>query len=278
MDYIELSCQLEPFTQVFADLLIAELGEIGYDSFTQDLGDIKAYILEDQFDLDAVKKLDTIASEQFGTVTLSHSKVKTENWNAVWESNFDPVQAGDKCIVRAPFHELDKEFEYEIIIEPKMSFGTGHHQTTQLILEELIETDLVGKSAVDCGCGTGVLGILAEMRGASEVYAFDNDQWAYENTVENAERNGCSKFTAECGTLELLEGKKFDIVIANINRNILIEGMQYIAGSVRQGGTVLFSGLFTEDVPILQKSAEAFDLSFSTSKSKDNWACAIFTK
>jgi len=278
MDYIELSCKIEPFTQVFADLLIAELGEIGYDSFTQELYDIKAYIPEEKFDIDAVQNLEIVREKQFGTVGLSFNKIETQNWNATWESNFEPVIAGKSCIIRAPFHHPEKDFEYDIVIEPKMSFGTGHHQTTQLMLEQIQQLDVAGKTVADCGCGTGVLGILAQQRGAKKIYAFDYDDWAYQNTLENAERNRCSNFVTECGTLELLQGKLFDIVIANINRNILIEGMSYIAGATKTLGSVLFSGLFTEDLPILEKSAHSFGLKLKSSDTKDNWICAVFTK
>lgn len=278
MDYIELSCKIDPFTQIFADLLMAELGEIGYDSFTQDLGDIKAYITENLFDFEAAQKLDIITSKQYGTVALSHQKIVTQNWNALWESNFDPVIAADNCIVRAPFHTLDKEYTYDIVIEPKMSFGTGHHQTTQLILEKLLTIDIDGKTVADCGCGTGVLGILASMRGAESVFAFDNDDWAYQNTVENTERNNIHNMETLCGTLELLKGRSFDIVIANINRNILIEGMQYISAAVKPGGTIIFSGIFVEDVEIMTHASAEFGLKYVESQTKDKWARAIYTK
>lgn len=278
MDYIELSCQLDPFTQIFADVLMGELGEIGYDSFTQELGDIKAYITENLFDMDAVLQLETVTSGQFGTVLFSHQKIVTQNWNALWESNFEPVIAADNCIVRAPFHDLDRAYEYDIVIEPKMSFGTGHHQTTQLIMEQLLAMDVAGKTVADCGCGTGVLGILASMRGAVSVFAFDNDDWAYQNTVENAQRNNIDNMETLCGTLELLAGRSFDLVIANINRNILIEGMQYLSDAVKPGGMIIFSGIFVEDVEIMTAAAAPFGLVFASSETKDKWARAVYTK
>jgi ribosomal protein L11 methyltransferase len=275
MDYVELSCTIEPFTQIFADLLIGELAEIGYDSFEHELSLIKAYIPAPEFDLNAARNIEIATSGQYGTVSMSYTEIPAQNWNALWESSFQPVIIQEQISVRAAFHPKPEGVKYDIVIEPKMSFGTGHHQTTMLVLQALAEAEIEGKNVADCGCGTGVLGIFASMRGACKVYAFDTDDWAWQNTVENAERNNAA-IEAEIGDLSLLQGKHFDIVVANINRNILIAGMSFISAAAKPKGIIIFSGFFTEDLEIMSDSASEYGFKLLSSRSLDNWCCAIY--
>lgn len=276
MDYIEFTFKLEGETTTLGDLLIYQLGDLGFESFDQQEKYIKAYINETIFSPTIIDNIDNSMLSNFGSYTYTWEKIESKNWNAQWEASFTPVIVNEKCIVRAPFHTIDKTYEYDIIIEPKMSFGTGHHETTKLMMQQILETEITNKSAVDCGCGTGVLAILAEKRGASTVYSFDTDQWAVENSIENYSRNNCAKITCQQGDLSLLNEKKFDIIFANINRNILIDNMNYFAASLNKKGTILFSGIYTIDIKQLEQKAHEFGLKLMHSQSINNWAVCKF--
>lgn len=281
MDYIELTVKYSSKLDFFGDLIVAELGEIGYDSFCQEPDEIKAYIESNLFSETTLTLLNNTNNKEFGTVSFSYIPVKTENWNAKWEEEFQPVVIGNECIVRAPFHTLDKTYKYDVIIEPKMSFGTGHHATTALMIETILEIDFEGKTAVDCGCGTGVLAIVAALRGASKVCAFDIDEWCYQNTIENIEVNklDIDLFDVKLGGFETIaQGEQFDIVIANINRNILINSMKQIEACIAKGGTLLLSGFYETDIPQIKEAALQNNLEFVSFKEKNKWVCCRFTK
>src|ERR1035437_4318125 len=222
MNYLSLEFSLEGKIADAQELAIAILSEVGFESFTDENNHFAAYIQEELYSQEAINEVLPVIWNAIGETNYTINEIPTQNWNQQWESNFEPVIVDSHCIVKAPFHQIEKSYDYEIIIEPKMSFGTGHHETTQLVLSEILATDCKDKTVVDCGCGTGVLAILAKMKGAGKTKAFDVDQWCYENTIENAERNNASDIIVECKGIESIADETYDIIIANINRNILL--------------------------------------------------------
>jgi len=277
MRYYEVLCEYAAGSGDFAEMLIAELAELGFESFTEGNGEVMAYITEDSFSPSLLDEV-FVAKDQRHGASFSWKLIEEENWNKEWESNFQPVVVGNQCIVRAPFHDKEGSFDYDIIVEPKMSFGTGHHETTQLMLEELLATDCEGKTVVDCGCGTGVLAIMAFKRGASKTKGFDVEPWACENTEENFERNGITDGIVECKGVESISGEVYDIVLANINRNILVGSMPQFAQSMHAGSTLLLSGFYRSDIDIITQAATSNGLSFISSREKNNWVACRFTK
>lgn len=278
MNYIELNCQLSP-AEPWSEILIAELADLGFESFTEEENGFKAYINACNYRAKAV----TALFERFkdaGPDRLSFEVIKigSRNWNAVWESNFQAITIADRCHIRAPFHEPKPGVDYEIIIEPKMSFGTGHHETTALVVEWLLETSLQGKRVLDMGCGTGVLAILAAKIGASQVTAIDNYLFAYENTIENAERNNISHMRILHGDAGLLGDETFDVIIANITRNVLLEDMAAYVKVLRQGGILLLSGFLAFDKDIIFAEGEKQGLQYAGEKTLKDWVSLKLTK
>lgn len=256
--------------QTARDILVAELGAIGFESFTEtDDGGLSAYIQSDDWAEGMLEQVQILSSEEVDFEVI-REKIEQVNWNEEWEKNFEPIEVQGKVSVRAPFHE-GEELEYNIVIEPKMSFGTGHHETTHLMIEHLLEIDLKGKSVLDMGCGTGILAIFAEMRGASEVEAIDIDPWCYENSVENVARNGCQRIKVFEGDASLLKMQKFDVIIANINRNILLSDMSKYVGCLNSRGLLLLSGFYLEDVEKIGQKAEELGLELENEKERNRW-------
>eukprot|EP01029_Cantina_marsupialis_P024426 TRINITY_DN6288_c0_g1_i1.p2 TRINITY_DN6288_c0_g1~~TRINITY_DN6288_c0_g1_i1.p2 ORF type:complete len:300 (+),score=8.88 TRINITY_DN6288_c0_g1_i1:65-901(+) len=277
MDYIELKCQITPFSEDIAEILIAELGEIEYESFTQTEETVEAYIQEPLFDMKKVEEL-TINHLPNFEFTYEHKKIESQDWNAVWESNFQPVIISDQVVIRASFHTDTPEVPYDIVIDPKMSFGTGHHSTTSLMVQSILETDLQGKTVLDMGCGTSLLAILASKRNAAKVDAIDIDEWPYKNSLENIKNNKAENISVYLGDAALLEGKSYDVVLANINRNILINDMKHYVACLPAGGTLIMSGFYTEDLQYIQEEAEKNNMEYITHKTDNNWVAARFIK
>lgn len=271
MEYIELSCKLSP-VEPWADIYIAELAEAGFESFTEEENGFKAYIASCHYPAELVKNI----FERKGTLAPDHIswqviRIGGKNWNAVWESNFQAVVIADRCHVRAPFHEPIQGMDYEIIIEPKMSFGTGHHETTSLIVQWLLETDIKGQSLLDMGCGTGILAILAAKMGASPVTAIDNYIYAWENTLENAERNQVSNMKVLHGDASLLGKETYDVIIANITRNVLLEDMSAYNKVLNPGGMVFLSGFLSFDKDAIFAAGNALGLQYGGEKNLKDW-------
>lgn len=276
MNYIEVKLTIEPIA-IARDIVVAELGEIGFESFVESEHGVDAYVQEPMFDEDLMKQLSSFNHLDF-KVNYVKTLIQDQNWNEVWEQSFEPINVNDKCMVRAPFHDVPKNILFDIIIEPKMSFGTGHHETTFLMIQELLEMALEGKTILDMGCGTGVLAILAEQKKAANILAVDIDDWAYENTLDNLVKNNCSKIEVLKGGAECIQHKKFDIIIANINRNILLQDLKNYANSLNNNGHLLLSGFFSSDKDTLLKEANKYELSLKTKNSKNDWTLLHLTK
>ncbi|WP_341200822.1 50S ribosomal protein L11 methyltransferase [Croceibacter atlanticus] len=275
MNYIEFNFKVTPL-QPASDILLAELGELGFDSFVETEDGLQAYILEEYYKEDLLKYVFVLNNPEF-EITYNTKTIEQVNWNAEWEKNFTPIVVSDNCRVRAPFHDKGNE-EYDIIIEPKMSFGTGHHATTHMMIQHILKDDFIGKKVLDMGCGTAVLAILAEMRGAGPLDAIDIDEWCYLNSIENAERNNCTKITVEQGDASLLSNRKYDIIIANINRNILLNDMKTYANCLSKDGIIYLSGFYDEDLDLIKSECTNQGLTYVNHYIKDQWVAAKFIK
>lgn len=258
------------------EIIIAELAEIGFESFAEEEDFILAYIPEKDF---SKEKLFSIAYFQHVEPDPEIKLIEDQNWNAVWESNYPSVTIAGKCHVRAPFHEKNETVDFDILIHPKMAFGTAHHETTALMIELLLEKDCERKQVLDMGCGTGVLAILASMKGASGIDAIDNDEWSYRNTLENIELNNSKNISVRLGDAKLLESSGiYDLIIANINKNILLQDIRHYAKSLKKGGRLFLSGFYSEDLEDISREALMNGLNFAISKTKNNWVAAVFNK
>jgi ribosomal protein L11 methyltransferase len=277
MDYIELDFEIMPKTPA-VDIVIAELGEIGFDTFEETDNGVKAYIPLKEYSEEAIHNITYISNNADHIITWQKNIIKAQNWNAVWESSFEPVVVDGKCSVRAPFHQAIAGVEFDIVIEPKMSFGTGHHETTSLVIKEMLETNFAGKTVLDMGCGTGVLAILAVKKGATYTLAIDIDEWAYENTLENIKTNNTPKIEVLKGDASLLGIKTFDVILANINRNIITRDISKYYNSLAKGGKIIFSGFLEVDIDIIIQAANKFGLDLSNKALKNHWAMLSFTR
>ena len=271
--YIEYHFNVSPLEPA-VEILIAELGQAGFESFVETETGLNAYIQKTDWSKNIIDDLQILNSGEF---EISHvlKEITPINWNKEWEKNFSAIEVDDTCVVRAPFHK-SYNFEYEIIIEPKMSFGTGHHETTFMMLQYILENDFKGKSVLDMGCGTAVLAILAEMRGASAIDGVDIDEWCYENSIENIERNHCQNISVFQGDASFLIDKQYDIIIANINRNILLQDMETYRNSLRVGADLYLSGFYKKDLPLITEMCNKLGLKFVSNKEKNKWNAAKF--
>ncbi len=271
MDYIKATYR-KPEDNIVTEILIAKLAEAGFESFEETEEAVLAYIPAKDYD-------ENLMPSEYGA--FETELIKDQNWNAVWESNYDPVLVAGKVFIRAPFHESNPKAQYEIVINPKMAFGTAHHETTALMIEYLLETGagLRGKTVLDMGCGTGVLAILSAMLGAGKVVAIDNDTWSVESSKENIEVNNTPQVEVLLGDASTLKDEEiFDIILANINKNILLNDMPAYVKSLKPGGKILFSGFYQEDLPDLKEKARSLGLVFEDFKTKNNWTAAKFVK
>ena len=275
-EYLEIDFTITP-AEGGRDIMLALLDNLGYDSFEETPKGLKAYILEKDFNESELKELFIFQSGEY-EVTYTTDKLENKNWNEEWETNYQPIFIDDQIHIRAPFHEAKPEYPIELLITPKMSFGTGHHQTTRLVSRLMLQMDLKDKKVLDMGTGTGVLAILAEKRGAKEIEAIDNFEWAAENTAENAEANNCKNITALHGDATLLPGKSFEIVLANINRNVLMEDMKSYVDTLPSGGHLLISGFFEHDFEMLNDKATECGTTLVNKIKEDRWMACHYQK
>ncbi len=279
MNYLEVVFVCVPYNEIITEVLSAELAEVGFESFVDTDNGSTAYIQESLYNKDAVEGV--IANFPLeATITYTANLIKGKDWNEEWEKNyFKPLIIDNRCIIQSTFHKEPATYEYNIYIDPKMAFGTGHHQTTELMIREVLNMDFLGKSVLDMGCGTAILAILASMRGGDPILAIDIDEWAYDNAKENLDLNKVSNIDVRIGGAGLLVAEKtFDVILANINRNILLNDIHVYASVLNAGGVLFMSGFYTEDIPVLTEECNKNGLTFVHSNSKDNWANVKFIK
>lgn len=272
MQYTVIHLIFNTEKEFISDVLAAQLGEIGFDSFVETENGLDAYITTARFDENELKKL--LKNFPFDEIiTYSIEIPEDKNWNEEWEKHFfQPIVIEDQCVIHSSFHKDYPACRYDIVINPQMAFGTGHHETTGLMIAEILKMDLTDKTVLDMGCGTSVLAILAEKRGAKDIVAIDIDDWCVRNSEENIRLNHSKNIGVLLGGADLLKGKKFDVVIANINRNILLADMESYAACLPAQGELYMSGFYTEDVPILEKKANELGLKLQYFNQKNNWA------
>lgn len=266
--YIGYHFTVEP-KELGSEILIAELGEKPFDSFIETENGFSAFIQKDLWNEAILEDIYILENPEF-KISYTFEEIEQTNWNEEWEKNFDPIDVDGLCHVRAPFHPKT-EAQFDIVIEPKMSFGTGHHETTHMMIQHLLEMDVNGMKTLDMGCGTAILAILAEMKGAQPIDAIDIDNWCYLNSIENAERNNCKHIAVYEGDASLLNGKKYDLIIANINRNILLNDMQTYVNCLNKNGIILFSGFYEQDIPFIDASCTEKGLTFVKKTNRNNW-------
>ena len=277
MEYLKTSCTLKPDTEINREILVAELGNIGYESFVENPEGVEAYIVASGFKRHDLEHLFPVDFTSF-KVSFTFETIPDQNWNEVWEKNyFQPLIIADRCVIRSPFHAEFPAAEYEIIIEPGMAFGTGNHETTSLMIAEILKQELVGKKVLDMGCGTGILSILASKRGAEMITAIDIDQWAINSTIGNAASNQVSNLEIIQGGAESIPDKKFDVIYANIQRNILINDMSQYINALKIGGELILSGFYHDDLEPIKRCATTLGLQFTKFTENENWVAVLFT-
>ena len=275
LKYIGYTFLVEP-KEPATEILIAQLGFAGFESFVENEDGVTAYIQEGDWNSDILNDIQILNSNEF-KFKIKEEVIEHTNWNSEWEKNFNSIQVDNLVSIRAPFHE-NPNLKYDIVIEPKMSFGTGHHETTHMMVQHLLNLDLSGKKVLDMGCGTGILAIFAEMKGAKPIDAIDIDNWCYLNSIENAERNNCKQISVFEGDASLLINKKYDVIIANINRNILLNDMQSYMDCLNDDGVILFSGFYQEDIPIIDAEVSKYDFKIDTIIERNNWVALKYKK
>lgn len=271
--YLEIDLRLTPIDH-WREVVIAQMGLLGFESFVNTPLGFKAYIPQNEFQEKEFSQIDVFDFQEL-EIEWDTKIIPPENWNRQWEENFSPIRVGERCVVRADFHPPEKA-EYELVITPKMSFGTGHHETTQMMISYLLDLNCNNKTVLDMGTGTGVLAILAEKRGAKTVLAVDNDPWCVENTLENLEMNHCQKISAQLRST-VPKKKKYDMVLANINRNVLLKQIADYAQVLAPEGDLLMSGFYVEDLGIIQNACETEGFRFIRNLDVNNWVAAHFT-
>ncbi len=275
MDYIELNIAV-PDSET-AEILTAELSELPFESFVSERDTLKAYIPQNRL-VDCKEDADEIL-RRYGISGSRYVQIESQNWNALWESNFEPVNVDGRVMIRAPFHAAHPECDFEIVIMPKMSFGTGHHATTYMMVAMLLDADIEGRSVLDMGCGTGVLSIAAARRGAASVDAVDIDDFAYENCCENIRTNGVAeRIHPLLGDVSAIEDRRYDIILANINRNILLHDMDAYLRVLNDGGEIFMSGFLDDDLDAMCREAYSCGLANGCAHHRDGWAALSFRK
>ena len=270
MEYTELDIRLKE-TYPYAEILVAQLNEIDFESYAENANGVKAYVQTHLLNKTAVHKIITEIKKRT-ELSFNISKVKEENWNKKWEMHFQPVHINERCVVRAHFHDVFPEKEYDIMITPKMSFGTGHHETTALVMNEMFEMDFNNKSVLDIGSGTGILAILASKFGARSVLAVDIHEWAYKNGIENALLNDISNIDFIHGKVDKIQGFNYDIVLANINRNLILQDIKHYVTALNDNNSeILLSGFLKKDIPLILDKSEQLGLQLVCSKNKNKW-------
>ena len=273
--YIEYKFTVTP-KEPATEILIAELGNVGFESFVENENGVTAYIQKENWNDALFEGIFILNSDEF-LIDYTQHEVAQTNWNAKWEKNFEAIEVDETVSIRAPFHE-NPNLKYDIVIEPKMSFGTGHHETTHMMVQHLLQLELENKKVLDMGCGTGILAIFAEMRGAKPTDAIDIDNWCYLNSIENVARNNCEYISVFEGDSTLLTDKKYDVIIANINRNILLMDMEIYTNCLNEKGVLLLSGFYKEDIPMIDAEVSKYQLKLEITLERNNWVALKYNK
>jgi len=278
MNYIELTCKISPYNATTSEILMAQLGEIGFESFVEQPDALQAYIVENEFDENKIAKIRT-DSDFDSNVEFSFKKIEEQNWNETWEKNyFEPIVIDELCVIRSSFHPNFPNIKYAITIDPKMSFGTGHHETTSLMIKEILKLDLEGKIILDMGCGTGILAILSALKGSTDITAVDFDEWSYKNCIENMELNGTKSIKAIHGNISHVKSMKFDIIYANINKNVLLSDIGEYANKLNPAGYLLLSGFYRTDFEDINRVALQNGLVLQKEEEFNNWMMLKYLK
>ncbi|RKW08637.1 MAG: 50S ribosomal protein L11 methyltransferase [Capnocytophaga sp.] len=275
MNYIEYDFTVSP-TEMGAEILMAELAEVGFDSFEDTPTGIKAYIPKDSWNEQILEDIYLLSNPEF-TISYQITEIEQVNWNEEWEKNFSPIVVEDLCTVRANFHPVPNT-RYDIVITPKMSFGTGHHETTYMMLQQLLPLSLEGAKVLDMGCGTGILAIMAALRGAHDITAIDIDPWCVENATENVQQNNCSFITIKEGDVSLIAGEQYNLILANINRNILLSDIPAYTQALLPQGLLLVSGFYEEDLPAIKEKCQEVGLTYLSHIERNRWVSAKFQR
>ena len=276
MEYTKITCTLLPDNELAREMLIAELGNVGFESFVETENTVEAYIPSGIY-MPELLQSTNLTDNEFFSFTSAAEVIADQNWNEVWEQNyFEPLVIEDQCMIRAPFHEDYPEANYQVIINPRMAFGTGNHETTHLMIKAMLELDLKEKKVLDMGCGSGVLSILASQKGAAEITAIDIDEWSTNNTTENASLNQIPNISVQLGDSGLLTDQQFDVILANIQRNILLQDMDAYRKVLKKGGILLMSGFYISDLEAIVGKAQKLDLKLIKSDERSDWCAASF--
>jgi len=276
MNYTQIRFKLNPDSEENREILVAMLSDLPFESFDESEEAVMGYIPGETVELDEISAITSLLSF---SVELKDEMIPDKNWNEVWEKNyFKPLLIGNRCLVRAPFHTDYEPAEFELVIEPKMAFGTGNHETTTLVAEQILNMDLAGKTVLDMGCGTGILGMLASMKGAKSVTSIDIDTWSFESTVENARLNSIENIEAQLGDAKLLGNKKYEIIFANIQKNVIVADLPIYESVLLLGGKIYLSGFYKQDMLSVKEKAVSLGLTEIGFQEKNNWVVYIFEK
>jgi len=276
MNYTQISFKLNPDNQENREILVAMLSDLAFESFDESEEQVMGYIPGESVNLEEIMEITSLLPF---SVQTANEIIPDKNWNEVWEKNyFKPLLIGNRCLVRAPFHTEFEPAEFELVIEPKMAFGTGNHETTTLVAEQILNMDLVGKTVLDMGCGTGILGMLASLKGAKSVIAIDIDTWSFESTVENARLNNILNLQAKLGDASLLGTETYEIIFANIHKNVIISDLPKYESVLQSGGKLFLSGFYTHDMPDVKAKAESLGLIDTGFQEKNSWVVYSFKK
>jgi ribosomal protein L11 methyltransferase len=276
MNYTKISFKLTPDSEENREILVAVLSDLAFESFDETDDLVLGYVPGESFDFD---EMNEITSALPFSVETENEMIPDQNWNEVWEKNyFKPLLIGGRCLVRAPFHTEYEPAEFELVIEPKMAFGTGNHETTTLVAKQILDMDLTDKTVLDMGCGTGILGMLASLKGAKSITAIDIDNWSFESTVENARLNNIFNLEAKLGDASLLDSESYDVIFANIHKNVIINDLPAYEKVLQSGGKLYLSGFYTHDMPDVKAKAESLGLIETGVHEKNNWVVYSFVK
>jgi ribosomal protein L11 methyltransferase len=276
MNYTKISFKLTPDNQENREILVAVLSDLAFESFDETEDQVVGYVPGELFNFGEMNEITSVLPF---SVETENETIPDQNWNEVWEKNyFKPLLIGGRCLVRAPFHTEFQPAEFELVIEPKMAFGTGNHETTTLVAEQILDMDLAGKTVLDMGCGTGILGMLASLKGAKSITAIDIDTWSFESTVENARLNNIFNLEAKLGDASLLGSETYEIIFANIHKNVIINDLPAYEKVLQAGGKLYMSGFYTHDMPDVKKKAESLGLLETGFHEKNNWVVYSFEK